>query len=274
MDLVSRKAPAAALGLALILTSLGFGGATAATAAPAAAAAPADRAAPVGIGYWFLAPSLVKLQREVNARWPNRSRASDGTIGDSAHRRSPSDHNPVGHRNGPGYGTPGAVHGMDITANGINTSVVLNSVIGDRRVAYVIHNGRIWSARYGWAPRTYWGSPHQTHIHISLRGGSASVALAAERDTGRWLSETSGRTASVKHSPKAKRYAPGARGRHIAKLQRRLIRWGFPISSGATGYFGPQTRRAVKKFQVVSGWRRGKADGVPGKPTLRRIGLA
>lgn len=43
---------------------------------------------------WYLAPSLAQLRAEVNARWPKRSKASDGTIGDRAHSARTSDHNP------------------------------------------------------------------------------------------------------------------------------------------------------------------------------------
>lgn len=34
---------------------------------------------------WTLAPSLARLLDEVNRRWPNRDKRSDGTIGDRAH---------------------------------------------------------------------------------------------------------------------------------------------------------------------------------------------
>ena len=45
---------------------------------------------------WRLAPSLIALEDEVNRIWPRRSQASDGSIGDSAHRHRKSDHNPAG----------------------------------------------------------------------------------------------------------------------------------------------------------------------------------
>ena len=43
---------------------------------------------------WTLAPALVQLRQELNARWPGRSKASDGTIGDAAHKARVSEHNP------------------------------------------------------------------------------------------------------------------------------------------------------------------------------------
>jgi hypothetical protein len=40
---------------------------------------------------------------------------------------------------------------------------------GDNRIAYVIFNGRIASARMGWRWRKYSGSnPHNHHCHISF----------------------------------------------------------------------------------------------------------
>jgi len=75
-------------------------------------------------------------------------------------------------------------------------------------------------------------------------------------------------------SPGTERYAPGSRGPHIAKMQRRLIRWGFGVKSGATGYFGRETRGAVRRFQRASGWHGRRANGIPGPSTLRRLGLS
>jgi hypothetical protein len=56
----------------------------------------------------------------------------------------------------------------------------------------------------------------------------------------------------------------GSTGPAVKKLQRRLhVR---PVS----GYFGPKTQRAVRRFQRRHGL---KADGVAGPATLRRLGL-
>jgi resuscitation-promoting factor RpfB len=56
----------------------------------------------------------------------------------------------------------------------------------------------------------------------------------------------------------------GSTGPAVKKLQRRLhVR---PVS----GYFGPKTQRAVRRFQRRHGL---KADGIAGPATLRRLGL-
>ena len=50
---------------------------------------------------WYASPSLVTLRKEVDARWPGRSRISDGVIGDDRHAARMNSHNPVGASGGP-----------------------------------------------------------------------------------------------------------------------------------------------------------------------------
>ena len=140
---------------------------------------------------WFPAPALVALFREVDAKWPNRSKRSDGIIGDYAHSKSKNEHNPVGHEFGPKNGTPGSVHAADITAEGIDSmAVVKDWLIGDDRVWYVIHNSKIWSRTYDWAERDYNGSnPHTSHLHVSLREETQELAVAAEQNVATWEKE-------------------------------------------------------------------------------------
>ena len=220
---------------------------------------PAAAPATAAWGQARLAPSLLQLRAEVDARWPNRGRASDGWLGDSYHQASRSDHNPVGHVNGPSVGTPGVVHALDITARGIDPAAVVAAVVGDSRVWYVIYNRTIWSRSYGWRPRPFSGDSHTTHIHISLRDDSQSAAVRAERDTRRWLPPIA-TPASLT-------------GAQIRTLQRALIGRGFAIPAGATGFFGGQTKAAVAAFQRSQGWTGSGADGVPGAETLRRLGI-
>ena len=119
-------------------------------------------------GYnWQLSPSLIALEAEADALAPNRSRASDGSIGDAAHSARTSDHNPDG----------GFVDAIDIThdpANGMDIHALLRRVAarGDRRVKYLISNGQIHNPSRGDPPgrwRVYTGSnPHRRHGHISV----------------------------------------------------------------------------------------------------------
>lgn len=131
---------------------------------------------------WTLAPSLGALRDEVNRFWPNRDRSYDGTIGDLAHQaQSKSEHNPD---------SAGVVRAIDITARGIDVTALLNAVIGDPRVHYVIYRGRICSRTYGWTWRP--SSGHEHHIHVSLRNHTSESAPwdvidRAAKNVDRWF---------------------------------------------------------------------------------------
>lgn len=116
---------------------------------------------------WKLAPALAALISDVNAEWPNRNKALDGTIGDAAHAARKSEHNP---NREPGDDVPdGYVTAADITASGIDVARLIDAMVHDPRTWYVIHNGIIRSRTYGFANRAYTGAdPHAHHIHISL----------------------------------------------------------------------------------------------------------
>ena len=106
------------------------------------------------------APACVQALEDANARWPGRSRASDGILGDASHAARKSDHN--------------AGLAVDITHDplrGPDGDDLAELAIRDPRVTYVIWNRRIWSAsRAGEGWRAYSGSnPHTHHIHISIR---------------------------------------------------------------------------------------------------------
>lgn len=117
---------------------------------------------------WKLAPALDQLFRDVNREWPKRSKAVDGTIGDAAHSARKSEHNP---NREPDDDVPdGYVTAADITVAGLDVARLLDVLIGERRVWYVIHRGRIYSRTYGFTSRPYTGSnPHNAHVHVSLR---------------------------------------------------------------------------------------------------------
>lgn len=88
---------------------------------------------------WRLAESLKQLRRQLDTVYPNRSKISDGAIGDAAHASRASDHNPwVKDKNG-----TGVVTGIDITHDtkkGIDCRKILKSLLssGDSRIKYII----------------------------------------------------------------------------------------------------------------------------------------
>lgn len=115
---------------------------------------------------YHLAPSLVTLRNEINAVWPNRSKASDGWIGDTSHSARKSDHNPD-------YSSGGVVRAIDVTNAGIDVDTLIQCAINDWRTAYVISRGLIYTRDNGFRPVRYTGSnPHNQHVHISTRHGA------------------------------------------------------------------------------------------------------
>lgn len=115
-----------------------------------------------------LAPCLVRLRGEINALWPARDKSSDGWIGDTAHSSRKSDHNPD---------AAGIVRAIDVDEDGIPAWSVVNQIIRDSRVAYVIYEGRIWENPAVYSGRGYWRAysgpnPHAHHFHVSSRRGA------------------------------------------------------------------------------------------------------
>ena len=135
---------------------------------------------------WRVAKSLLTLRDEVNQAAPQRSKASDGTIGDAAHCRRQSDHNPWVRD-----GNIGVVTAMDITddvPHGCSANSIAESIRSrrDARVKYIIWNRRIAnSSSIGtnppWVWRDYTGSnPHTQHIHISVKSDKPNYDSTAE----------------------------------------------------------------------------------------------
>lgn len=146
---------------------------------------------------WFLAPSLAALRLEVNQRWPNRDRSSDGSVGDTSHAARKSDHNPD-------WSAPGDRRGIvraydldeDLDGNPTNSGAELQWLVDhlvarrDPRILYVIYEGRMWRSYDkpgipAWTPGPYTGAnAHRHHMHISIQS-----TFAAEQDTRPWLPE-------------------------------------------------------------------------------------
>lgn len=224
---------------------------------------------------WHLAPSLAQLRAEVNARWPNRSKASDGTIGDRAHSARKSDHNP---------NRRGSVNAIDITAKGIDTGALIAAAKRHPSVSYIIFDRQIMNRDIGtWRPRRYSGSnPHTQHVHISIY-----QRASAENDRRSWgIADADAPQPKPKPRPKPAGKAPPfplprghwygvesrdrrnhsgyyARDRDgIRQLQQRLKDRGWRIS--VDGRYGPATRDVVRKFQHE---KRLRVDGGVGAET-------
>jgi hypothetical protein len=129
---------------------------------------------------WRVAQSLLVLRDQLNAAYPGRNKASDGTIGDEEHQKEVSDHNPDDDVDGDGVGEgPGVddiVRALDVThdpAHGLDIDQLSDALIGSRdpRISYVIANRLISGPNYGWAWADYDGDdPHENHLHLSVVG--------------------------------------------------------------------------------------------------------
>lgn len=133
---------------------------------------------------WYKAAWIPAFFDAMNRVFPNRSKASDGTIGDPAHQGSPSGHNPddtAGSRpEREDADSKPEVRAADIgttlrSPSGITMETVIQRILApqyraelDRRLIYIIFNHRIWRKANGWRQETYNGSdPHDTHAHLS-----------------------------------------------------------------------------------------------------------
>lgn len=120
---------------------------------------------------WRVASCLITLRNQINSNAPNRSKASDGTIGDAQHAKKTSDHNPWVLD-----GNTGVVTAMDITndpANGCDAQDLVDVLVKnqDSRIKYIIWNKQIVSSsNTPWVWRKYTGTnPHNKHFHISVK---------------------------------------------------------------------------------------------------------
>jgi hypothetical protein len=110
-----------------------------------------------------------QLREQIDDDYPDRDRKSDGWIADSRHvAKGTSDHIP----------RDGIVRALDIDAN-LNahpeeTYALVEKIRkaakrGDKRIKYIIYDGKIMSPIFNWKRRKYTGSnPHRSHFHISF----------------------------------------------------------------------------------------------------------
>lgn len=210
-----------------------------------------------------LAGAAQTLLDAVNAHWPGRDKASDGTIGDARHvaEGSGSDHNPwLNH----------TVRADDITAAGIDAAWLaeqlrLLGAAGDHRLAgggYVIYNRRITLPDFsGWQPYDG-GDPHTSHVHVSFSRNPAGY----EDNRTPWAFLSVGPAPQPPHPPvvvddvhwtghdatgrgDAFRAELGDEGPEVREMQHGLNHE-FPAYSHLVedGQYGHQTQAVVEEF--------------------------
>lgn len=202
---------------------------------------------------WRPAKSLVVLLDQVNTLAPRRSKASDGTIGDTAHSSRASDHNP---------NSVGVVQALDIThdpSHGMDTYALAEQfrLAKDQRIKYVISNRKIMSgteqSNPAWVWRPYNGvNPHDLHIHVSVKNDPTHYD-----DTALWTLDTPNVDDPVPvHLPVLSR---GSTGEAVRKIQEALM---------VDGIYGYLTETAVRQFQFDNDL---EVDGIVGPYTWRAL---
>ena len=104
-------------------------------------------------------PAAIAVLRQATALSPKRKKASDGLLPSAAHlKASPdSDHN-----------TGFAVDLTHDPKHGIDCVEIYEQLKNDKRVKYLIFQGKIWLR--GKLDKPYTGSnPHNKHLHISIK---------------------------------------------------------------------------------------------------------
>lgn len=208
---------------------------------------------------WRLAKSLEILRKQVNDAFPNRSKVSDGSVGDTSHSARKSDHNPD---------KRGVVHAIDLThdpKSGFDSYNFAEALrrMRDKRIGYIISNGRICSPDIrDWAWRKYTGAnKHDHHVHVSVLH-EPRLADSTEAWDFDWMH---GKPVTV--SPADVHVFPptvrlGSTGEAVKTLQRKL--GGIVVD----GIYGEQTLVMVKNFQTAHGM---VADGIVGPYTWKAL---
>lgn len=220
---------------------------------------------------WRNCVNSVVTVNQVNAKWPNRDKASDGTIGDESHASRDSDHNPWVIVNG-----QGVVRARDIDKDGVDIAWMFEEMRklaarGDIRLAgggYLIFNRRITTPDFTkWVP--YYGiNPHDKHGHISWSRNQSGFDSASPWSFFGGPAVPPG-AAPVVGVVGDKMAQQGEKGSDVAWIQQRLNVWG--VSCNVDADFGPKTTAAVKTFQTQ---RHLTADGIVGPRTRDALNVS
>ena len=209
-----------------------------------------------------LANSLVQLRAEIDALAPNRSKVSDGTIGDPAHRSRPSRHNP---------NFEDVICALDITddpAGGCPIHAIAEQIRVHPHpdLAYIISNGHVAKRSTGFAWQTYKGSnPHTHHVHFAVGVGPDGDPRPPYDNAGAWGVAAAPSPAPVAAAgPLVRTLKKGAKGPDVKVLQVVLIRSGLLPAGSDDGVFGPKTHAATVQLQHSLGVT---ADGIVGPKT-------
>jgi peptidoglycan hydrolase-like protein with peptidoglycan-binding domain len=209
-----------------------------------------------------LAANLAALRREIDARWPNRDRRSDGWIGDAAHQGRASDHNPDAR---------GVVHAIDVDRDGIDAGTLVRRAIRHPTVHYVIFDRTIWTRDNDFRSRRYTGdNPHTGHIHVSGRRGHGHENNPTPWGiaTGQIRSATIPRPTTAIGSRTLRLTNPRMNGHDVRFVQRFI---GERECGPVDGFYGPLTVAGVRWYQALRGIA---VTGVCDPATFRHMGVS
>lgn len=202
---------------------------------------------------WRVAESLERLKGQLDEVYPNRSKVSDGGIGDPRHQSKTSDHNPWVDCWRSDHGVVTARDFTHDPRGGLDCHQLAQALTDsqDSRIKYIIWHGRIISAnRQKWKWRKFKGKNlHLKHLHISVQPQPTLYDSAVD-----WHIISS--------------FKIGSRGAKVKEIQSVLQKLG--LLDEVDGVFGKKTQAAVKGFQ---GLKLIGVDGIVGKETLKMMKL-
>lgn len=202
-----------------------------------------------------LANSLVVLRDEVNTLAPDRSKASDGWIGDAAHQSRCSRHNPNDF---------GVVTALDITDDpdgGCDAHALADQLRREQlqenphpELAYILSAGRYTNADVNWEWRERSKNDHHGHIHIGVGEGSDCDPRPPYDSTQPWGLAPATPEEAMAVNPSNTRFAVpvGAKPRSDG----RIPFWGFDEAGGVFTYNGAPFHGSVPEHVDI------RANGV------------
>lgn len=215
---------------------------------------------------WKLVAGATTLRDQVNKRWPDRDKRSDGALGDAAHAARESDHNPD---------SQGYVHAIDIDED-LRGSKNDNQWLADQigayarmrrsgweRLKYMIYENRIASGTHASQFWTWRNDPtigHEHHMHISFStkgqqdGSIWQIPILLDGKGGVWDGHTP--YFDVLVDSIAKNEANKATWRLACRLKELGFYNGTVQPEGKQGY----PKNAVRAMQDYMGWERRDYD--------------
>lgn len=209
---------------------------------------------------WYLNTFLTTWRAHVNAKYSGRTKLSDGTIGDTAHAATSSQHNPD---------SDGSVDAWDCDVNLLGTGnqtgsngevLAMRGLIAEfqkqPQAQLWIFQRQISNRDIGpWKVRPYTGpSPHDHHCHFQSK---------QSQETRPYTGEIAQAVNAKPASAGSRTLKTGSTGEDVRYLQR----W---LGIESDGWFGARTKAKVIRYQTMRGIT---ADGVVGPRTWREMGI-